>query len=85
MKGYQLLKVRMIGPAMVELYAPYIDDPSRERKVLMGASAYAMWQGGSHLQDVAPEMDADDREFLISGISPEGWAEMFQEDEDDPS
>lgn len=30
------------------------------------------------IQKVFPDMDAADREFLISGISPEGWKRMYR-------
>lgn len=30
-----------------------------------------------HIQDMLPDMPRGDREFLISGFSPEGWDDMF--------
>lgn len=33
--------------------------------------------GGELVQRAFPTMSADDREFLISGISPTGWKETF--------
>lgn len=38
---------------------------------------------GAHVQDVFPELTPDDREFLISGITPEEWEEAFGEESDD--
>ena len=35
------------------------------------------WQAGELIQRAMPELSADDREFLISSISPEGWERMF--------
>jgi len=39
------------------------------------------WQRWRYLrvaiQDALPELDAGDREFLISGFSPEGWEEIY--------
>lgn len=32
---------------------------------------------GKHIQDACPQMSPDDREFLISGTSPEGWQQLF--------
>jgi hypothetical protein len=32
---------------------------------------------GEPVQDVMPRVSADDREFLISGISPAGWKQAF--------
>jgi hypothetical protein len=32
---------------------------------------------GEHAQTAMPTVSADDREFLISGISPAGWTKTF--------
>ncbi|CAB4159411.1 hypothetical protein UFOVP699_147 [uncultured Caudovirales phage] len=32
---------------------------------------------GEHAQAALPNVSADDREFLISGISPAGWTKTF--------
>lgn len=34
-----------------------------------------------HIQDEFPELTADEREFLMTGITPEEWTEMFGEEE----
>ena len=39
--------------------------------------------GGLLIQAVFPNLSAGEREFLISGITPEEWNETFGEDEDD--
>lgn len=36
-----------------------------------------LWIGGMHIQDAMPEISADDREFLLTGISPAGWDKLF--------
>lgn len=33
----------------------------------LNREAYEAWQRGAHIQDVFPELSADDRETLISG------------------
>lgn len=38
---------------------------------------------GDHIQVVFPELSADDREFLISGVTPEEWAQAFGSDDDE--
>ena len=35
------------------------------------------WQRGELIQDVAPDLSSGDREFIISGITPEEWAAVF--------
>lgn len=37
---------------------------------------------GKFAQDAFPYLSAEDREFLISGTSPEGWKLLFGERED---
>lgn len=32
---------------------------------------------GKHIQDVFPELSADEREFLMTGVTPQEWEEMF--------
>lgn len=32
---------------------------------------------GLFIQNVAPELDADQREFLISGVTPAEWEQLF--------
>lgn len=36
---------------------------------------------GEHAQDVWPHLNPNDREFLISGITPEEWEEAFGTEE----
>lgn len=47
------------------------------------AELFAYNQGG-HIQDAMPSVKAEDREFLMSGYSPEGWNQMFGQDDDYP-
>jgi hypothetical protein len=35
------------------------------------------WQGGENIQQVFPDMSAEDRELLISGIHPVCWDQLF--------
>ncbi len=35
------------------------------------------WQGGMLIQDAMPNLTADEREFILSGILPEQWNELF--------
>lgn len=34
---------------------------------------------GNHIQNVFPELSADEREFLMTGITPEEWNDTFGE------
>ena len=40
-----------------------------------------LWQSGVHIQDAMPNVPAEEREFIMTGITPEEWDEAFKEDE----
>ncbi len=40
------------------------------------------YRQGEYIQEAMPSVSADDREFLISGTSPEGWEILFPPDGD---
>ncbi len=43
--------------------------------------AYNKWAvGHSYIQDAFPELNADEREAMLSGICPKCWGETFKED-----
>jgi len=35
------------------------------------------WASGTLIQDAMPTLSADDREFLMTGATPEEWNEIF--------
>ena len=37
------------------------------------------WANGQVIQQVMPNLSVDDREFLMTGVTPEEWAEVFGE------
>jgi hypothetical protein len=41
------------------------------------------WVGGEFAQRAFPYLSADQREFLISGTSPEGWKQLFGDPNDE--
>ncbi|CAB4174903.1 hypothetical protein UFOVP1247_53 [uncultured Caudovirales phage] len=44
---------------------------------IVPAEGLANFMRGEHAQTALPRVSADDREFLISGISPAGWKKAF--------
>lgn len=40
-------------------------------------------QSGKHIQDYFPDLSDDDREFILTGITPEEWQMAFGEDEEE--
>ena len=37
------------------------------------------WQGGELIQDVFPHLNAEEREFIQTGITPQEWSDTFGE------
>lgn len=53
----------------------------KEYSVTVKTEDYHTWlTQDKFAQDVFPYLSADDREFLISGISPEGFAKTFPDE-----
>ena len=38
---------------------------------------YASWRGGELIQNAMPRLNADEREFIKTGVTAEEWDEMF--------
>jgi hypothetical protein len=51
-----------------------------ERDIDVTAEQIQWWHGGALIQDVMPNLSADDREFLMTGITPEEWAANIDEE-----
>lgn len=43
---------------------------------------YNDWMTGKMAQDAFPNLNADQREFIISGITPEEWKKAFGPEEE---
>ena len=43
----------------------------------------AAWQAGELIQVAMPRLDADEREFIKTGITAEEWEEIFPPEEDE--
>ena len=56
----------------------------RTLEIDISEEQYQNWSsGGDLLQNCAPHLSADDREFIMTGVTPEEWGEAFGDDEDD--
>lgn len=44
-------------------------------------SGIAAWKNGALIQDALPEVSADEREFIMSGITPDMWERIFGREE----
>jgi hypothetical protein len=47
------------------------------REIAVTQSQLDRWKAGELIQNVMPHLSADDREFLMTGLTPEDWEEMF--------
>jgi Zn-dependent membrane protease YugP len=45
------------------------------------ASALFAYNQGAYIQDALSMLSVDDREFIVSGISPKGWEAMGPEED----
>ena len=41
------------------------------------------WESGVNIQVAMPQLDADEREFIKTGVTPTEWNELFGEEEDE--
>jgi hypothetical protein len=54
------------------------------RSIPVNPDDYIAWQSGlGSIQDLMPYLSDNDREFILSGITPEEWDEAFAENEED--
>lgn len=48
-----------------------------EREIDVTPEQLKKWREGMLIQDAMPHLSADDREYLISGATPEEWDKAF--------
>ena len=53
-----------------------------EYAVEVDTAAWLRWQSGELIQVAMPNLNDDQREFLMSGITPAEWETIFEEPED---
>ena len=54
-----------------------------EHKVKVPFEGYLAWQSGESIHVAMPQLSADEREMLISGVCPECWKKAFSYEEED--
>lgn len=60
----------------VEQVSPFNGKPSTMR-MMLDLGDVEDWEHGTLIQTAMPYLTADQREFLISGITPEEWEKAF--------
>ena len=52
-----------------------------DRDIDVTAEQYTSWENGTLIQDAMPNITADEREFIVSGCTPEDFDFLFPEEE----
>lgn len=52
----------------------------RTKNIPITQEQYDAWNAGLLIQDAMPNISADEREFIMTGITSEEWDDMFGED-----
>jgi len=47
-----------------------------EMNIEVSEKQITLWMEGALIQEVMPDLSADEREFLMTGITPSEWREM---------
>jgi hypothetical protein len=55
---------------------PIIDE---EYVVTIDMAQYKEWKSGEYIQRAMPELNTNEREFLISGMTPAMWDNLYSE------
>ena len=76
MMNRQQLDWELVGDSMVKVtgQCKFTGD---DYSCVVPVDGFARFMKGEHAQTAMPSVSADDREFLISGISPAGWKKTF--------
>ena len=56
---------------------------THEMEIDVSDKQIALWMEGALIQDVMPSLSADEREFLMTGITPDEWDAEFGEESND--
>jgi hypothetical protein len=78
--AYENVKQSFLGRVSAEGYDPYFIDGFLKR----AEDEYMAWQAGlGSIQDLMPYLSDNDREFILSGITPDEWDEMFADTDEE--
>jgi hypothetical protein len=66
---------------LIERQSPF-DGKWRKWEVPVTQEQLDAWQGGKLIQYAMPNLNADQREFIMTGITPEEWKETFENTDD---
>ena len=55
------------------------------KEIPVTESQMFLWKSGATIQTAMPEISADDREFILTGITPEEFDSTFGVSEEEPA
>ena len=58
---------------------------SHEMEIDVSEKQITLWMEGALIQDVMPDLSPDEREFLMTGITPAEWDEAFAQSDVGPN
>ena len=61
---------------IIERESPFSGNTNR-MAIQVTEAQIAAWQGGELIQNAMPNVSADEREFIKTGITPEEWENTF--------
>lgn len=62
---------------MIILRKSPVTGKMNKREIEITEEQYHSWENGELIQDVMPNLSDDDREFIISGCTPEDFASIW--------
>jgi len=54
-----------------------------ERTLVLDPADLKAWESGALIQDALSYLPPEEREFIMSGITPEEWKDMFPEEDNE--
>lgn len=69
----------------VEATSPFMGKSTMELPLSLGEFQQGIdkWDRGAYVQDAFPTLNAGQREFLMTGMTPQVWDKTFPKEEDD--
>ena len=58
---------------------------THEMEIDVSDKQIALWMEGALIQDVMPNLSPDEREFIMTGITPAEWDEAFAQSDVGPN
>ncbi len=61
---------------LITRISPY-SNKEQSMEIPISEEEYQAWQGGTPIHEAAPKISADQREFIISGLTAPEWRKMY--------